>query len=321
MTKLALYDTQFQNQVLNSENAFIIDDLVEQGYYPWIKMPDCMPSQEYIPMPEVQDKDLADILSTEVLEQGTDRVKVKFIVNNPSGETITDIKIKNMDCYIIEQQYEGKVSVVLAELKNPIAYVSRYSVLSITTKGAYNLPYTRNFEDGERLIYVDFYREIHTIEDWKEMNQSPTENYMLMEDLNFINESSNQISITNTYTGKLEGNGHVLKNIRMDSNQKSGIFNMVDGKISNLNIESFVWKDSNASNLGFISNLDKNAEIDNIHIKDMEISGKSDVIYVGGLVGAVSGGKIRNASVSDLKITIDQRRYGETYVGGIVRSC
>ena len=260
-------------------------------------------------------------MSTEVLEQGTDKVKVKFIVNNLSGETITDIKIKNMDCSILEQQYEGKVSVVLAELKNPIVYVSRYSVLSITTKGAYNLPYTRNFEDGERMIYVDFYRKINTIEDWKEINQSPTENYMLMEDLNFMNESSSQISITNTYTGKLEGNGHVLKNIHMDANQKSGIFKEVDGKISNLNIEGLVWKDSNASDLGFISNLYKNAEIDNIHIKDIEISGNSNILHVGGVVGAVEGGKIRNTSVSDLKITIDQRRYGETYVGGIVRCC
>ena len=33
-TPLALWDTTFQNQILNDENAFNVDELVTQGYYP-----------------------------------------------------------------------------------------------------------------------------------------------------------------------------------------------------------------------------------------------------------------------------------------------
>ena len=45
-TKLALKDVNFQNNILNSENQFNVDELMKQGYYPQIKMPDCMESQE-----------------------------------------------------------------------------------------------------------------------------------------------------------------------------------------------------------------------------------------------------------------------------------
>lgn len=67
-TKLALWDTKFQNQLINGDGAFNVDELVGQGYYPWLNMPECMPQQEYIQLPEVENKDLADILSIEVLE-------------------------------------------------------------------------------------------------------------------------------------------------------------------------------------------------------------------------------------------------------------
>ena len=73
-----------------------MDELVQKGYYPRLKLPNCMPIQEYIPLPKITNEDLPDILSTEVLEEGTTRVKVKFSVNNPSGETVTNIKIKDI---------------------------------------------------------------------------------------------------------------------------------------------------------------------------------------------------------------------------------
>ena len=57
-------------------------------------------------MLEVEDGDLADILSIAVLEQGTNRLTARVSVNNPSGETITDIKVKDLTCNIISQEYK-----------------------------------------------------------------------------------------------------------------------------------------------------------------------------------------------------------------------
>ena len=131
-TKLALWDKSFQNEILNSENAFEVDSLVEKGYYPQIDMPECMPKQKYIKLPEVEDKDLPDILSTKVLENSHNSAKVKFIINNPSGETITNIRVKNLNCKIEQQEYKDGKSEVIVILDDPIICVSKYSVISIT---------------------------------------------------------------------------------------------------------------------------------------------------------------------------------------------
>ena len=186
-TMLALHDTKFQSQILNSENSFNVAEYVSKGYYPQLIMPSVMPNNEYIELPEVKDADLADILSTEVVKKGIDTVEVKFNVYNPSAETITNIKIKNLECTILSQTYENKRSEIIAKLHSPKLYTSTYSVLGITTQGAFNIPYTREFLEHERTIEVDLYKKINNISEWKDINNSPTENYILMQDLNFAN--------------------------------------------------------------------------------------------------------------------------------------
>ena len=318
-TKLALWDTNFQNQLINEDGAFNVDDLVEKGYYPWLNLPECMPQQDYIELPEVKDKDLADILSIEVLEQGTNKVKLRLIVNNPSAEQITQIKLKNINVDILSQEYvEGKSEVVV-ELHDPVMYVSNYSVQSITTKGAFNAPYTRNFEDGERIIKIDLYREINSIDDWKNINNSPTENYMLMTDLDFANEGSN-IRISKTYTGKVNGNNHTIKNIILTSDF---LFNDLKGTIENINIQNFKQdKPKTASVYGLIYNA-TNAVIDNIHIKDVKITINSNVSNnAGALIGNANAGTvIKNCSATNVSIeTFSEETVQTAKIGGLIGS-
>ena len=233
--KLSLWDAQFQNQLINGDGVFIVDDLVNEGYYPQLDMPDVMPAQEYIELPEVEDADLPDILSTKVLEQGTDTVKVQFSVNNPSAEQITDIKIQNLDVEILSQEYSDGKSTVIAELKNPVICVSSYNVQSITTKGAFGSSYTRPYDSGERVINVDLYKEIWNVNDWKEINDSLTENYMLMADLNFINEG-NTIYLS-TINGIINGNGHTISNINLTNN--THLISTLNGTFENVYINNF----------------------------------------------------------------------------------
>ena len=210
---LSLYDVEFQNQLLNKDNAFIIEELVSKGYFPHLNMPEMMPTQEYIELPEAKDSDLPDILSTKILEQGTNTVKVEFSVNNPSAATISNLVIENIGTVeILSQNYNSGKSTVVVELKNPVICVSSYEVQSLSIKGAFGSTYTRDYLDGERLINVDLYREIWTNNDWKNMNSSNSENYMLMTDLDFINEGDS-IQIYSLY-GKLNGNNHTIKNIK-----------------------------------------------------------------------------------------------------------
>lgn len=85
-----------------------------------------------------------DILSTELIESD-ETIKVRFVINNPAGETITNINIENIKCEIVDQKYDSGKSEVIAILKEPQLYVSNYSVLDVTIKSAYNLEYTRKF--------------------------------------------------------------------------------------------------------------------------------------------------------------------------------
>ena len=313
-TPLALWDTTFQNQILNSDNAFNVDELVEQGYYPQVNMPDCMPNQEYIELPEVEDKDLADILSTEVLEQGSNTAKVQFIVNNPSSETITNIKIQNLDCTIESQEYNDGQSIVIATLDDPVICTSNYSVQSITTKGAFSQEYTRNFNNNERTITVELYKEINTIDDWIAINNSPTENYILMNDLDFTNQGDN-IRITKAYTGKFEGNNFKLKNIKVTS----GLFSSVTGKIQNIEIENITITKGGSENIGIITNTN-NANIANITVQNENIllnEGNNMTVYAGGLIGYMLSTNIQNVSVTDLSVNVDDSN-SSFAIGGLI---
>ena len=314
-TKLALHDANFQNKLLNQEKAFIVDELIEKGYYPWVEFPECMPKQEYIKLPEVQDKDLPDILSTDLLEQGTDKVKIKIIVNNPSADQVTDIKIKDINTKILEQKYDNGKSEVIVELYNPIRYISSYSLQSITTKGAFNMPYTRSFKENERKIEVDLYREINNVEDWKNINKLPAENYILMKDLDFLNEA-NSINITNRYTGKIEGNNHTIKNIIL---AKGFLFNDFNGILENINIQNFqVSKNNNENYFGLI-NIAQKAVLDNVHINDVYIQdATNNSFYAGTLIAKAENSTIvKNCSANNIKIE-KKGNASEVQIGGLI---
>ena len=319
-TPLVLYDSAFQNQVLNEDGAFEVDDLVGQGYYPHIKWPDCMPAQDYVSLPEVEDADLPDLLSTTVIEQGTESAKVKFVINNPSAETITNIVIQNLNCTIESQEYKDGKSEVIAILDNPVICTSNYSLEKISTKGVFNAEYSRTYALNERIVPIELYREIHTIDDWKGIKQSPTENYILMEDLDFRNEG-NSIYISGTYSGKFNGNNNTIRNIFITHSSAALLWSL-SGTLCNLNIENYTHNytaNGGGYYTGLISVSNETAILDNIHINDIniEIEGNSNYYMIGGIIGNTNSSIIRNCSVSNMNVnSIVEAR--DLKVGGIV---
>ena len=311
-TPLALYDTKFQEQVLNEDGMFDIDELIKKEYYPHIKWPECMPSQDYISLPEVQDKDLPDLLSTTVLEQGTESAKVKFVINNPNAETITKIVVKNLNCQIESQEYKDGKTEVIALLDSPIICTSDYSLELISTKGAYGLGYDRTYLDKERIVPIELYREIHTIDDWKGIEKSPTENYILMEDLDFKNLSEDESYLGITYTGKFNGNNHTIKNITSMTPHpwSAGLLYTLSGELKNLNIENFNYigsiNETNTSN-GYYAGLIGQVMgiVDNVHVNNVNIhiDGKCNCrLSIGGIVSEIQSGLLRNSSVSNINV-------------------
>ena len=309
-TPLALWDSTFQNQVLNTDNAFNVDELVKQGYYPQLDMPDCMPAQEYIELPEVEDKDLPDILSMEILESTKDTARVKFSVNNPSAEAITRIEIQNLQCTIESQEYNEGKSEVTAILNNPVICVSKYSVMSISTKGAYNQEYTREFEENERLIDVEFYREINTTDDWKDINKSPTENYILMQDLDFKNNSRDSYISVN-YTGILDGGNHTIRNVNLEG--LNGIIIFSRNIIKNLRFENINLEASDVKSIILNANIIENVYANNVKlIKTGDVSDNRQ----GGLVGTLSN-EMKNCGINNVTI-INETYSTSTKIGGLI---
>ena len=318
----SLHDVKFQNSMLNVYDAFLVDDLVTKGYYPQVKLDDSMPAQEYIQLPLLTQSDYIDVTSSRLIEQvSNSKAVIQVSVYNPAGEEITGITFKDFNdenVKIVSQEYSEGQSNVTIELQNPIRSLSKYSIMSVTSSGAFGIPSTRSYKENERVIDADFYREINNVTDWKNISKSPTENYILMQDLDFINEGSS-ILITTTYSGKINGNNKTIKNIIVPGNYK-GLFSTLSGTIGNLFIENYTHSEiSSNSDNGFIGTASSNAKIDNVHIKGMEMTAikNNSTLYVGGLVGNATNTTISNSSVSDIKFSIEDKSVSLAF-GGIL---
>ena len=316
ITEKLLYDSDFQNKVLNSDNQFEVDSLITSGYYPQLKLNDCMPRQDYNLLPEITEADLPDVLSTEIIEQENKKAKVKVNIYNPAGETIQKIIVKNLTSQIISQNYLSGRSEVILELTNPIQCVSEYPILSLTTKGAYNIEYTREYEEGERNIGLELYNEIYTIDDWYQMKKTPSQNYKLMNDLDFKN-ADEKLYGNIELKAILDGQGYTIKNIYITNESKIPIFNYADSNtiIENLNIQNYNIE-SDYQYLG-ICGIGNYINVKNVNINTVNIIGKySSNKYIGGLLGTGSYGKIENITLNNINITVENTQ--NMKLGGIV---
>ena len=341
ITEKLLYDTNFQNQVLNSDNQFEIDSLISSGYYPQLKLNDCMPRQDYNLLPEITEKDLPDVLSTEILEQENKKAKVKVNIYNPAGETIQKIIVKNLTSQIVSQNYSSGKSEVIVELTNPIQCVSEYPILSLTTKGAYNIEYTREYEEGERNIELELYNEIYTIDDWYQMKKTSNQNYRLMNDLDFKNADANLYSNI-FFKGILDGQGYAISNIYVNGYLFNTLYNTT--KIKNINIKNLNFKSIssygglcylgydfemkninietvkmyvNFGNVGILQGTGTGAYFEDITINNVEIYAQSGSGSIGGIIG-YGAGNINNCYINNLNINAVDSTFT---IGGIIGNC
>lgn len=299
MSKLALWDDTLQKKILNTSNGWDVTNLVSLGYYPQVKMNDCMPRQELIPLPKITDGDLVDVTSAEQIEVGGDYATVEIHFNNPAGETISDIGIRDIGTVEIlsQENMYGKTKVV-AKLSAPVSYKSKYYIRNIKITGVMGYTYEKNYTDLERPIDLDMYYPIKTLADWKTLVSKPTQNYMLMNDLDFKNETISNYIVQKTFNGKLNGNGKTLKNINISSTSYYGFFHgYMQGTIENLFIENY-HKTGYTGYGAFFYRASSNAMFNNVHINNAEVYSNT---YLGGLVAySDNTTTIKNCSVSNL---------------------
>jgi len=314
VSALTLQDNEFQQQVINSQDMFEIDSLLELGYYPQVKMDDCMPAQEYIPLPEVENENLADIISSTVVESTDDSAILDVKVYNPNQETVESIDIQYLTTEILSQETSNQETTVRLKLTNPQMYISSYSIRKMTMVNQFNIAYDREYTSGEKQLDINFYRIIDSEEDWQLINTYPRENFRLKKDLDFTGIPQSKTYISQIY-GVLDGENHIISNIDSDYGciiarlETGGIIQNI--QFNNINLE----QNRNDSFAGIIYNV--NGTINNVSVNNTKIIVKSpNPIYVGILMGYGSYGNVLNSSIVDSQIIIESN-LSNANIGGI----
>lgn len=149
-------------------------------------------------------------------------------------------------------------------------------------------------------------------------------NISLCTDIDNVDSAGNVIewpTIPAIFLGTFEGNGHVIKNIKITLKEggKYGLFKAVaqTGIITNLkfekvNITTYKKDNSSTTYVGIIAGTSKGT-ISNCSITSGNISVKTYKSSVGGFVGFCETGTVKNCSTSN-SVTI----FGNGNVGGIV---
>ena len=308
ISKLALANVEFQNNVLNGDNQFAVDSYVNLGYFPQLVWPSVMPKQDYIDLPYVEDDDLIDIITVDDVIHEGEEATVNLTVSNPGHERITDISIKNLTSEIVSQETEDGITKLVIKGSNPTRYVSQYYIRSITSVSAYGIEFERTYEDNERALDIDMYKDVSSIADFKAIKNSLSENYRLTTDLDFRNATGFQLG---NYSGKLNGDGHTIKNITINSGES--LIATLTGTVENLMVENYT-KTSKTTYGGLVSNASTNSRISNVHMKDVSVNAST---YIGGLAGSASNAIIVDSSVTNFTVNnVDGAT--EVRIGGLV---
>ena len=292
-------------EMLNSTGGFDVSNYVKFGYYPHVIWPDVMPNQDYIALPSDENNNL-DYLSIENrVENDDETVEATMIFKNPGYDIITGLYFSDgLNARIVtgSQVNENNRSKIRVVFSNPTNYISKYSLTRVTR--AYSSGVTAGditYGDKERIVEVDMYKNIRNITEFKAIKTNSASlsfNYKLQTDLDFNGET---FSI-GTFTGKIDGNNHTIKNIRENNNNFINLLR--GGTLKNLFIDTYVntgtGGSSTASYGGLIGQADQSSNIDNVHLKNVSVTNRNT--YVGGFIGYTNGIFITNSSITDVHV-------------------
>lgn len=174
----------------------------------------------------------------------------------------------------------------------PVTVTSKTTGLSITLVVSNGL---EKNADGKYIISTG-YDFAYVSENINELKNS---DFVLNSDID-MSVINNFVPIGGTvasFSGKLDGNGHKVQNLNVNSGAMSGLFGSLNGAtISNIVIEK-ATVNSKGSHTGVLAGQIKNSTIQTVSIINSTV--KSADIYSGVLAGSVSGGTVKGISIYD----------------------
>lgn len=170
-------------------------------------------------------------------------------------------------------------TVYLMEGKNPELVIAYLKDNKFTTD-AYELPFTK-FAGGNGTA-ADPYL-IATAGDLQQIKAAPSANFKIISDLDFNGGNFSQID---NFTGVLDGDGHVVSNLFLSSNEQVGMFRYCEGAtIKNINFYNTKMLLKNDNEAATVASTSSRTTFDNIHVRRLTATGEN----FGGLFGGICG--------------------------------
>ena len=328
-----LYDEAWQQQVLGS--GFDTGTL-EVGFYPRLNLPTVMQKyQNYLPLPVLGDSApeiIGDSWATGASEMIEDDAgNISLLLHNPRNCTISSLTVPGLKLIIQSQRPLGDglyevIAYAQVDSTSP-QYLSSYTITEMQyTSGSSNVVCYPNYKTEG----FEFWKTVSNAEEWADINNHMNWNYRLTADIDFkdaglipaaivLNGSKTNISGTTGFSGKLDGDGHIISNITLEDIARPWVvYNLSSSTsvIQDLTVEKLVIRAGSTvaySRAGFIGYMG-GGELINVHVREAQISGMG---YVGALVGHINNGKVQECSAAD--VTIDDG-YGAypARVGGLI---
>lgn len=306
-----LYDESWVENALGSESQFRIRESIMQGFFPLLDMEEnIFYSQPFRLLPEVEQIITPEILAISMITDTPEYVDVEFIFNNPSKTLITNINLSTLSATITKQTTRDDLYIVTARLSDPIEYKNEYLMSGFTYKGT----------DGEETVthfeYIDakFYYPIDSIDDLAYLEDYPSSNARLINDLDFSEYSGSwdDIQVGTTFSGTFDGTkfnvageeigNYKLKNVTLKNGEFSGnglfFADVTGGTISNIDFENIVWENTSGGYASMIHWAIR-SQINNVFVNNVELTANT---YVSPLAYSITGTDIKDSGVNNAKI-------------------
>ena len=337
-----LYDIDWQKSILG--DGFAVEDSLTMGFYPRVNLPSVMQKyQEYIPLPVLDDTNAPKLVSDEwageendpTYPHGMDNGYIRLRLRNDKNYPIGAVTIEGLKTSVVNQgtAADGLYDVILQVAVDPdpnkAQYVSSYNITGmIYTTGSGS----RETRESYTTTGIEFWKAVATAQDWADINTKMGWNYRLTADIDFaksgltlaqiiINGSITNYQQNTMFTGKLDGDEHIVSNIKLQNLTCPYLFYTVSGEqggiIKNLlveNLEISCAKLGSREAQGLVGTAMKGANLSNIRMKNCRIAGGGKV---GMLVGNINQSTVTGCSVADSTLT-DIENGQQLYAGGLI---
>ena len=232
-----------------------------------------------------------------------------------------------------------KIAIVTFYVKEPKKFKTKYQITDVflnnlggtntvigTTKSCTNGKMQGDFDCTDMpVLNLDLYKYVSTLDEIKTAQSQGHENFRLSKDI--IIENGNPY--LPTVKGVLDGNGFEIRTPvtakeedRTTLQLNNCFIGELSGTIKNLNINkvNINHTSTNAGYGAFICKSKAGSIVDNVHIKDITTTaGGANTLYISGLIANAANTKVRNSSVSDIRINnIPEMQGKNAYGGGLI---